>query len=39
MTCKIEQENESLRQRNKELEEAIVALQEKVQEMLADLKK
>ena len=38
MACKIEEENESLRKRNKELEEVIVELKAKVQEMLADLK-
>jgi cell division protein FtsB len=38
MTCKIEQENESLRKRNKELEEAIAELKEQIRGMLAKVK-
>lgn len=39
MICTIEQENVELKNRIKELEEAIQALKEQIREMLVDLKK
>ncbi len=38
MTCRIEQENEDLRKRNKELEEAISELKDQIRDMLAKAK-
>ncbi len=38
MACKVEEENKALRKRNKELEEAIVELQEQLRDMLAKVK-
>ena len=38
MTCRVEQENEALKKRNKELEKAVANLKDRLREMLAKAK-